>query len=86
MFVSPALQDSVTLLIDLSSSNGCCVTAHRCIVVFSGEQSGRKVEVDGFRRNHDYGVKTSTPGDVDGNHIQYVKHSGLSDNNSIVVM
>lgn len=60
---SCSIYESVSLLIDLASSNGCCLTDQQCIVEFTGQTSGRQVQVDAMKRNHEYGIKTKTPGD-----------------------
>lgn len=52
------------MLIDLPSSAACSLVEPTCRVTFYGERSHRLLTVEGFRRNHDYGIKTGTPGSV----------------------
>ncbi|XP_062512035.1 uncharacterized protein LOC134187883 isoform X2 [Corticium candelabrum] len=53
--------DSVALLIDIPASSGLCLCEDRCMVAFYGETSGRSDVVSGKRRNHNYGIRTTSP-------------------------
>ena len=57
-------KDSVRLLIDMPSAAGYRLVESTCRVAFRGKKSQRCEIVIGFRRNHDYGIKTHTPGNT----------------------
>ncbi|XP_062512252.1 uncharacterized protein LOC134188080 isoform X2 [Corticium candelabrum] len=55
------VNDSANILIDLPGIDVCRLIEPKCKVIFCGQKSRRSVTVDGFRRNHDYGIRASFP-------------------------
>jgi hypothetical protein len=49
------------LLIDLPSDNGRFLTEDSCSLLFTGQMSGRSETCVGKRRNHNYGIRATTP-------------------------
>jgi hypothetical protein len=48
--------------LDLPGENGRFLTEDTCRLLYIGEQSGRSEECLGERRNHNFGIRATTPG------------------------
>ncbi|XP_062513249.1 uncharacterized protein LOC134189032 isoform X2 [Corticium candelabrum] len=55
------INESVSVLIDLPSSNGLFLADDRCKLILIGLVSKRRVFKEGTKRNHNYGIRASFP-------------------------